>query len=56
MIYPVFRPTEYLYNTLGKQDKPKLEIYGNAFREVMCEQSGIKANDQATIHRDATIL
>jgi hypothetical protein len=46
MIYPVFRPTEYLYNTHGKQDKPKWEIYGDAVREVMCEQSGMKPNDQ----------
>jgi hypothetical protein len=45
MIYPVFRPTEYLYNTHGKQDKPKWEIYGDAVREVMCEQSGMKPND-----------
>lgn len=44
-IYPVFRPTDYLFNTHGKQDKPKWEVYGDAVREVMCEQSGLKPND-----------
>ena len=45
-VYPVFAPTPYLYEKHGDGRKQKWEIFGDAVREMMCRESGLKSCDQ----------
>lgn len=47
LIYPVWTPTDYLYQKHGDGSKPKWEIYGDAVREMMCQETGMKPCDQS---------
>lgn len=45
-LYPIFTPTEYLWETHGGESlRDRWEIYGNAVRDMMCEQTGLLKND-----------
>lgn len=46
MILPTFTPNDYLFEHHGDGVKPKWEIYADAVRDVMCQESGLKKSDQ----------
>jgi hypothetical protein len=45
-IFPVFTPTEYLFENYKKNDDPKWMIYADAVRDLLCEKTGLKKCDQ----------
>lgn len=47
VIYPLFTPTPYLFeNYPNAKNLKRWEIYANAVRDMMCEQTGKAKNDQ----------
>ena len=45
-IYPEFTPTQYLWEKHADKGKEKYEIFAWAVRDMICKNTGIKANDQ----------
>lgn len=41
-VLPPFTPNDYLFKNHGDGNKPRWEVMGDAVREVMCEESGLK--------------
>lgn len=50
---PPFTPNEYLYKTHGSEGMEKWQIYAEAVREAMCEQTGLIKHNQSFKELDA---
>lgn len=46
-IYPTWVPTDFMFTTHADGDQPKWKIYADSVRKMICEESGLKENNQS---------